>query len=263
MNYELRQYSFGETIGKAFNLYFNNFMILVLISLLCQMPVVFMFQFAGLLNLSQGLQPDWPAFLIKMALFGLTGLVVWAFLTAIVINLVAKKFLEASSGSIAHQTASGLSLILPVAGLSILVGLFTWLWTMLFVIPGIIAWLSYSVASAVLVIERQTIRQSIRRSKFLTKGKRWGIFGLLIVMGIIISLINQSLVLLLHFCNLSPGVLVYLDHAVSALTGPIQACLMVVIYFNLRIEKEGFNIEHLARQFSLAQAGPSGPSLEI
>jgi hypothetical protein len=186
MNYELKQYSFGETIGKAFNLYFNNFIALVSISFLCQALLVLMFQLAGFINLAQGVQPDNVlAFFIKTLLFGLTSLIVWAFLTAIVINMVAKKFLGPDSDSIARQTASSLSLIFPVIGLSILVGLFTGLWAILFLIPGIIAWLSYSVATAVLVIERQTIMQSIRRSKFLTQGKRWGILGLFLVAGII------------------------------------------------------------------------------
>lgn len=53
MNYELRQYSFGETIGKGFNLFFNNFVALVLAALICQLPVIVLAEVFGLTTLGQ------------------------------------------------------------------------------------------------------------------------------------------------------------------------------------------------------------------
>jgi energy-coupling factor transporter transmembrane protein EcfT len=37
----------------------------------------------------------------------------------------------------------------------------------------------------------------------------------------------------------------------GSLVAPFYSCIMVLIYFNLRIEKEGFDVEHLVNQFSL------------
>jgi hypothetical protein len=265
MNYELKQYSFGETIGKTFNLYFNNFIALVFVSLLCQIPVALMAQFSGFVDMARGVTPVIePGFFIKVGLYIIVAIMATPLITAWVIRLAARKFLEDSPLLERSRTDSVWSLILPIIGLSFLIGLFTMLWSLLLIVPGIIAALSYSVATAVLVLEKQTIRQAIKRSKSLTKGRKGRILGLVIVVGIITVCITKPLGLLIQFMGLPTLVVYYLNIVISALTTPIQSCLLVVIYFNLRIEKEGFNIEHLAQQFSLADtAKPAqGPTLE-
>ena len=40
-----------------------------------------------------------------------------------------------------------------------------------------------------------------------------------------------------------------LAHLVDILITPIGACIFILIYFNLKIEKEGFDLEHLVDQF--------------
>jgi hypothetical protein len=37
------------------------------------------------------------------------------------------------------------------------------------------------------------------------------------------------------------------------ITLPFSSILLILLYFNLRIEKEGFDLEHLASQFSLEE----------
>ena len=115
MNYELKQYSFGETIGKTFNLYFNNFIKLFLIALLCQVPVALMNHFVGFGAMARGMVPEiGPLYFVKIALFFLTSLVVTSILAALVIKLVAKSLLENSSFGSSIRTDSVGSLILPI-----------------------------------------------------------------------------------------------------------------------------------------------------
>ena len=120
--------------------------------------------------------------------------------------------------------------------------------------------LGYSISAEVLVIEKRKIRESMKRSRSLTKGKKWYIFLILLVSGIITVCINQAVLALFRAVNVDAQTLVYLNYAISAITAPIISCIIVVVYFNIRIEKEGFNIEHLAQQFTLTEG--AGPSVE-
>ena len=63
--------------------------------------------------------------------------------------------------------------------LSILIGFFTSLWSMLFVIPGIIKSFSYSMAPYVLAENpTMTAREALRVSKYITQGHKFEIFVL-------------------------------------------------------------------------------------
>jgi len=249
MIYELKEYSFGETIGKGFNLYFNNFIQIFLISLLCRAPLILVMRYFNWLN------PDQLAKSFNFARFGVvmpTSLITQSILSAWIIYLVSKKFLEDSSIFSDQKAISFLPKLFPIIGLSIVVGLLTILGALALIIPGIIIALGYSVATNVLVIEGKTIGKSMKRSWELTKGDKGRIFGLLFVTCIIVICIRTPLSFVLRFLLKDKELLTYLSMILSALTGPIQSCILVVIYFNLRIKKEGFNIEHLAEQFSLA-----------
>ena len=45
-------------------------------------------------------------------------------------------------------------------------------------------------------------------------------------------------------------ILIYvIAHLTDILITPIGSCVFILIYFNLKIEKEGFDLEHLVDQF--------------
>lgn len=65
------------------------------------------------------------------------------------------------------------------AATSFLKLLFTFLWTLLFIIPGIVASLSYSMTDFILAEEPQlTASQAIEKSKQMMYGNRWRLFCL-------------------------------------------------------------------------------------
>lgn len=253
MIYELKEYSFGETIGKGFNLYFNNFIQIFLISILCQIPLMLIMRFNNWLNPARLAIGSYN--FIQIGMLALVNITIQSILAACVIYLISKKFLDDSSTPLNQKSVSIMRLIIPVAGLSIVVGFLTILGLLALVFPGIIIALGYSVAANVLVVEGKDIRKSMRRSWDLTKGQKGQILGLFIVAGIITACIQQPLLYVLKLLLKNSEWAPYLQLFISALIEPINACILVVIYFNLRIKKEGFNIEHLTRQFSLADYG--------
>ena len=63
--------------------------------------------------------------------------------------------------------------------LNILIGFFTYLWSLLFVIPGIVKSYAYSMAFYILAENSDmTAREALRKSKEITKGHKWDLFVL-------------------------------------------------------------------------------------
>lgn len=71
--------------------------------------------------------------------------------------------------------------LLPLLGLTIVVGVLVSIGLILFIIPGVILALIWFVAVPVLVIENKGVFESMSRSGELTKSNRWRIFGLMVV----------------------------------------------------------------------------------
>ncbi|NLW48115.1 MAG: hypothetical protein GXY86_12380 [Firmicutes bacterium] len=257
MIYELREYSFGETIGKGFSLYFNNFIQIFVISLLCQIPLFLLMNYFGIFDLEEiSFTFDTARYLTVYFANIITKLVLSAWIT----YFVSQKFLEDSS-IVPNPRSGGLILLLIKSIIiSIIVAFLTLLGVVALIIPGIIIAIGYSIAINILVVERKSIWQSMKRSWILTRGDRGQIFGLLFVVGIIVGVFGFVLKMLVLYLVKDIQWMGYLNMMLSALIEPINSCLTVVIYFNMRIKKEGFNIEHLTGQFSLAKE--AGPTME-
>lgn len=71
--------------------------------------------------------------------------------------------------------------LLPLLGLTIVLSILISIGLVLFIIPGIILALIWFVAVPVLIIEDKGVFDSMSRSGELTKGNRWRIFGLMLV----------------------------------------------------------------------------------
>ena len=137
---------------------------------------------------------------------------------------------------------------LPTLAIGLLVGLGAGLATLALVVPGIILWLGWSVSVPVLIQERLGVFGSMSRSRALTKGSRWSLFGLFLVL-IIIAMVIQG----------AAGVLVYLFHGIAAVivAGLVQSVMAMLLsvaaavsYVELRQVKEGTSVDELAEIFS-------------
>lgn len=74
---------------------------------------------------------------------------------------------------------SGFNYILKAFGVAFMVGLFTWLWSLLLIVPGIIAACRYSMAFFILADNPEIgVMDAINQSKEMTKGYKWSYFVL-------------------------------------------------------------------------------------
>jgi hypothetical protein len=119
-------------------------------------------------------------------------------------------------------------------------------------------YLMWSVATSVCVVEQLGPFRSMGRSRELTKGHRWKIFGLILltvipagIVGLIVSAVAVGA--LGTVMGLPSALVGPLGQVVGLLWGAVwkafYVILAVVIYHDLRVAKEGVDTEKIAAVF--------------
>ena len=140
------------------------------------------------------------------------------------------------------------SLLLPVIGIALLVGLGVGLGSVLLIVPGIMLLLRWSVAIPIQVQERLGVFGSMARSRDLTQGSRWALLGfwlVLIIAALAIQLVLGKLVVVFGM----PTAL-FLNALVTSVVSIVTTIAPAVSYVELRQVKEGTSVDELAEIFS-------------
>ena len=146
--------------------------------------------------------------------------------------------------------------------------------TIFFIAPGVWLYIAWAFAVPVLLVEGIGGRRSLGRSFALVKGRWWRTFGVLIlglVLALIVSTVIQGVFFIGMFAGSDNDLLVLFLSAIAgiaglAITTPFQAALLAVVYFDLRVRKEGFDLQLLAERIggSVPAGGgglaPTGPA---
>jgi len=193
--------------------------------------------------------------------FAIVGIswVLWIVGAYVLQGMVVKVTVAGFNGkamSIGAAFEAGIKLFLPLLGVGILVGLGTMLGFILLVVPGVILAVMWSVATAVVVVENGGVTDSLQRSRELTKGHRWPIFGL----AVILTLVSLMIGMLVGGVGAATGggfmtgsVNLGVNMATTAisniLSSVIGAAGVAALYYELRSVKEGVGPEQLASVF--------------
>src|SRR6185312_8381222 len=105
----------------------------------------------------------------------------------------------------------------------------------LLIVPGIILFTMWSVALPANTVERTGILASLSRSQELTRGRRWRVFGTVLV-PILISAVTSWLLM---------GIFGIRGVGLQA----FSVCVFATLYSYLRRDKEGVDIERVAAVF--------------
>ena len=138
--------------------------------------------------------------------------------------------------------------------------------TLLLILPGIWLYVAWAFAMPALLVEGLRGRKALGRSFQLVKGRWWRTFGVIVV-GFILASIVSTLVQGVFLIGIVVGedndALVLVLSALAGIVGlavstPFQAALLTVVYFDLRVRKEGFDLELLARGIGAAKPSAAG-----
>jgi hypothetical protein len=122
------------------------------------------------------------------------------------------------------------------------------------VVPGVYLYFSWIVAVPVLLLEDRRGWAALRRSRELVRGRWWPVFVCIIVTIFLTTIITAALqgvllaVIIGSHSATTTVIASSLASIISAvLVTPFTASVIAVVYFDLRVRKEGFDLALLAR----------------
>lgn len=258
----LRQMGIGELIDAAVRLYRLEWKALMGIVAFVVVPVTFLELWATQILLGEiGPTPtSTDAFgevlVVTLAFVAVQFLIVQPFLVAATARAAADVYLGApvTIGGTYRYALGRLPSILAITILSTLAAL---LGFVLLIIPGIIALVRLAFAPVALVVEGQRGADAMRRSWRLTKGFFWRTLGTLLLSGVIVAIVSGIISIPgdLAVQALGPdawAISTLVTALATVLVTPFGMVVIVLLYFDLRIRKEGFDIEVMARELATA-----------
>jgi hypothetical protein len=148
---------------------------------------------------------------------------------------------------LAESLGIGLSRFFPLIGLAFVAGFLMLLGLVLLIIPGLMLYTMWFVGVPACVVERLGPWAGLRRSRELTKGSRWKLLALalLLLVGSIGSSVIEFVLEALGgpYAGLG-GQLIW-----TAIWSAFSAVVIAVTYYDLRVIKEGVDIEQIAAVF--------------
>jgi len=152
--------------------------------------------------------------------------------------------------SITDCFSQGFARLGTAIGVAILAGLGVALGMVLLIVPGLILAVMWSVAVPAAVVERTGVIESLSRSVALTRERRWRVFGAVLVAGVITVVVGAVVGGIFGVIGGAESILFTIVlWAVTAAAQAFSACVYATLYYFLRREKEGVDIEQIASVF--------------
>jgi hypothetical protein len=119
---------------------------------------------------------------------------------------------------------------------------------LVFIVPGIVLWLRWSVVAQVAAVDRGGIASTLRRSGQLSFGHYWHIFGLLLVVGAVLAGVTRG-VGAIPLGNSAGLISICVGIVVHTVSASFAALAGAVLYFDLRT-RETIPSRRVAQEYS-------------
>lgn len=153
----------------------------------------------------------------------------------------------------------GLSRLLPLLGAGLLVGLGAGIGILACIVPGIILFVRWNFANQAVVVERAGPIAAIKRSYWLTAGRFWPLLAIImlsfilagIVSSVITGILGAIVAAITHSNRLATAATGLVTGVIAGgLTLPFSAAVSVITYLDLRVRREGLDVQLLAQGIS-------------
>lgn len=225
----------GPVLSKAFEVLFGNFFTFILISAVATIPAAY-YEWATVTGVHANF---WLGVALRLVLTSLCeAMILYA----------AFQTLRGRPASPAVSVARGLRRFFPVLGASLLVSIVVGVGFVLLIIPGLIASIILSLTLPVCVVERLGPVESMSRSSELTRGYRWQIFGALFAVGLVELVVGAVIGATVRHPD-TLAIYVVVTSVANVLFRAYQSVLTAIIYHDLRVIKDGLDLEGIAAVF--------------
>lgn len=279
----LRPLPVGELLDETFKLYRRHFNVIAGVALIVVLPNLVLALISGSYRanpfsyLQQVLQnannpEELQRIQQRQAEFNSSPLYILSFLlTALLLPFSLGAIFRAATSLAAGNVETIGSVLMGTArryfalvGIGILTSLVIVGGILIITIPVVILVLvRWAVDTPVLFAENVGPIRAVGRSWNLTRGNWWRTLGILILVGILVSIIQTALTALFGgLAAVVPGlgndlraaIVLTVSTGVNALVSPITPIAISLLYLDLRVRKEGLDLDQLARQ---AAPGPA------
>jgi hypothetical protein len=175
----------------------------------------------------------------------------------------AARDLEGERTTLGELASAGFKRCLPLLGLWILVLIPVYLGMFLLIVPGVLLFLRWCVAGPALAVEGLGVFAAMKRSATLTKGRRWSLFLLFLIAGLLMAIVEIALLSLMGGLK-GAALLANLQHPtpyalfLTAVVQPIVAMVFAVaagafggvLFSHLRSGREGMAPAAVAEVFA-------------
>jgi hypothetical protein len=234
-----REFRVGGALNKAIKIFFRNAVPFSLVSIVAWLPVgIVIFE-------SLGMPPQ------ERQIWTVLGFVLGSILQLVAVAAILHATFQDMRGRpvrLGESIQLGLRRFFPLIGGGILVALGAGLGLLLLIIPGLMLFVRWYVFAPVCVVEKKGPLGSMGRSAELTKGNRWKLFALFILIAVV-GFVTTALITLALSAALSPVAALSLQGVWRGAWSAFGNVLGVVVYHDLRVAKEGVDIESIASVF--------------
>jgi len=264
----------GEVLDAAIKIYIRNARTLMGLTAVVVIPMRVLAGIVLLSTLPSGSDVPGGTFTVssssqpvadRAAVLGANGtlivieLLVATLVTAACTKAVSDAYLDQPIGAakslrFAFRRLPGLLWLELLMWLGLIVGF------ILLIVPGIWLYAAWSVAVPALLIERIGGFRALGRSRRLVKGRWWATAAVLVVATLMVTLISGAIeALLVGVASLPSQPSLLLAVFVSTLSGviatiitePFRAAAVTLLYYDLRVRREGYDLHVLADQLGL------------
>jgi hypothetical protein len=260
----LRPRSTTELIDASVQLLRQHYLELVTVSALFMIPVI-----VGSVLL-EPVQPTPGEFYTGQSLAALASLLVlqivfYSASTAATVVIVSDSYLgrEVTIGAAVERVFERIWTVLGVVLLQgLIIGLGFTIGIIALFIPGFLFTAWFFASTNVVMVEGKSATEALSRSRDLALGSVGRILGTLFLAGLIVGLAQILVAALLvatvasfRTGTVAAGVLPYV---VRIFLYPLVNVVITLLYYDLRIRKEGFDLELMAKELGFGAAAPAG-----
>jgi hypothetical protein len=253
----------GELLDAAIKLYRSQWKSLMAIVAIALVPITFLQVFltreiGSPFTESTITQAELESTVLTSIVLGaIQFLVVQPFLIAAVARASADVYLGRPV-LVGPTFRFAVSRIHSILWISILSGLAILLGFVLLIVPGVILLVRYYFGTTVLVVEGHKGSKALGRSWRLAKGHFWKILGTILLASILASVVEGVLSIPGSAVFGAIGTAGWPFYAIglslaAIVTTPFTTLISVLLYFDLRIRKEAFDLEIMAQEMSSQQ----------
>lgn len=279
---DLRPLAIGEMVDGAIRLYRNHFLTLIKISAVVLGPIALVeivataivgpVDFTTMVIDVDSTPAEVFAPLVPIyAVLAVTGLL--SFLGSVLVQGASITALaQAYQGQEPEWSTSlkaGARRFFPLAVATILIGIGATFGLIFCLVPGVFLFTKWTVTPAAVVTEQAGPFKAMGRSWQLTNGRFWPVLGAVVlayllyvvvsqIIGVVTGAVTFASALNSDQISFLPSIIG--SALVSVFAAPFLAAMVTIIYFDLRVRKEGYDLELMAQDLERMEGHAPSPT---